>query len=67
MLLLYQVRGISLDVLFGQRCGWWGYVGLTLCVIAGTAVLAALTDRIYRALDSRTRPPPRPAPPALQP
>jgi hypothetical protein len=56
MLLFYQVRGISLDVLFGERCGWWGYAGLTLCVIAATAVLTALTDRVYRALDRRTRP-----------
>jgi uncharacterized membrane protein len=56
MLLFYQVRGVSLDVLFGKRCGWWGYAGLTLCVIAGTAVLTALTDRIYTALDRRTRP-----------
>ncbi len=57
MLLFYQVRGRSLDVLFGKRCGWWGDAGLTLCVIAGTAVLTALTDRVYRALDRRTRPP----------
>lgn len=67
MLLFYQVRGVSLDVLFGKSCGWWGYAGLTLCVIAGTAVLSALTDRVYRALDSRTRPPPRAAPAALPP
>jgi uncharacterized membrane protein len=56
MLLFYQVRGRSLDVLFGKRCGGWGVAGLTLCVIAGTAVLTALTDRVYRALDRRTRP-----------
>jgi uncharacterized membrane protein len=55
MLLFYQVRGVSLDVLFGQRCGWWSYVGLTLCVIAGTAVLAWVTDRVYRAVDRHTR------------
>lgn len=54
MLLFYQVRGVSLDVLFGKRCGWWGYVGLTALVIAGTAVLAWLTDKVYRALDGRT-------------
>lgn len=58
MLLFYQVRGVSLDGLFGKRCGWLGYIGLTLCVIAATAVLSALTDRIYQALDSRTRRPP---------
>jgi uncharacterized membrane protein len=64
MLLFYQVRGISLDVLFGKRCGWWGYAGLTVLVIAGTAVLTALTDLVYQALDAKTRPrpqgPPRP-------
>jgi uncharacterized membrane protein len=60
MLLFYQVRGISLDVLFGQRCGWWGYTGLTVCVVAATAVLTALTDRVYQALDRRRRPTPRP-------
>jgi uncharacterized membrane protein len=55
MLLFYQVRGVSLDLLFGKRCGWWGYIGLTLCVVAATAVLTAFTDRVYRALDGRTR------------
>ncbi|MGO9830093.1 MAG: heparan-alpha-glucosaminide N-acetyltransferase domain-containing protein [Myxococcaceae bacterium] len=53
MLLFYQVRGLSLDVLFGKRCGWWAYAGLTVSVIGATAVLTALTDRVYRALDSR--------------
>jgi uncharacterized membrane protein len=61
MLLFYQVRGISLDVLFGKRCGGWGFAGLAVCVIAGTAVLTALTDRVYQAVDSRTRSP-RPPP-----
>ncbi len=55
MLLFYQVRGVSLDVLFGQRCGWWEYAGLTVCVIAATAVLSALTDRVYQRVDARTR------------
>jgi uncharacterized membrane protein len=64
MLLFYQVRGVSLDGLFGKRCGWWGYAGLTVCVIAATAVLSAVTDRIYQALDRRTRPSP-PGQPAL--
>jgi uncharacterized membrane protein len=64
MLLFYQVRGISLDVLLGKRFGWWGYAGLTLCVIAATAVLTALTDRVYQALDARTRPASRRPPPA---
>ncbi len=67
MLLFYQVRGVSLDVLFGKRCGWWGYAALTVGVIAATAVLASWTDRLYRALDARTRPPPRAAPAVLQP
>ncbi|MGO9064647.1 MAG: heparan-alpha-glucosaminide N-acetyltransferase domain-containing protein [Myxococcaceae bacterium] len=66
MLLFYQVRGVSLDVLFGRRCGWWAYAALTGCVIGVTAVLTALTDRVYRALDNRTHlpavalPPPQP-------
>jgi len=54
MLLFYQFRGVSLDVLFGKRCGWWAYIGLTALVIAATAVLAWLTDKVYRALDGRT-------------
>jgi uncharacterized membrane protein len=56
MLLFHQVHGVSLDTLFGKRCGWWAYAGLTVCVIAGTAALTWVTDRVYRALDARTRP-----------
>ena len=62
MLLFYQVRGISLDVLFGKRCGWWGFAGLAVCVIAGTAVLTALTDRVYQVVDGWTRRPKKPSP-----
>jgi uncharacterized membrane protein len=54
MLLFYQVRGVSLDGLFGRRYGWWGYAGLAMCVIAATAVLTWVTDRIYRKLDRPT-------------
>jgi hypothetical protein len=61
MLLFYQVRGVSLDVLFGKRCGWGGYAGLTVCVIAATAVLTSLADRVYQAVDRRTRPTPGPS------
>jgi hypothetical protein len=64
MLLYYQVRGISLDVLFGKRCGWGGYAALTLCIIAATAVLTALTDLVYQALDARTRPASKKPPPS---
>jgi uncharacterized membrane protein len=53
MLLFYQFRGVSLDVLFGKRCGWWGFAGLTALVIAATAVLAWLTDKVYRFVDRR--------------
>ncbi len=67
MLLFYQVRGISLDVLFGKRCGWWAFAALTLCLIAATAVLSALTDRVYQAVDSRTRRPPGTAKPTPTP
>jgi uncharacterized membrane protein len=51
MLLYYQVRGISLVGLAGGRCGWVGYLALTAAVVATTAVLAAVTDRVYRWLD----------------
>jgi len=54
MLLFYQVRGVSLGGRFGGRCGVWGTAGLTALVIAGTAVLAWLTDKVYRALDGRS-------------
>jgi uncharacterized membrane protein len=51
MLLYYQVRGLSLAGVAGGRCGWVGYVALTTGVVATTAALAAVTDRVYRWLD----------------
>lgn len=56
MLLYYQVRGVSLSTLAGGRCGWLQYALLTAGVIATTAVLAALTDRVYRWVDGSRRP-----------
>jgi uncharacterized membrane protein len=55
MLLYYQVRGISLVGLAGGRCGWAGYIALTTAVVVTTALLAAVTDRIYRWLDRLSR------------
>lgn len=55
MLLYYEVRGVSLARVAGGRCGWVGFSALTLAVIAGTAALAWLTDRVYRRLDGRGR------------
>jgi uncharacterized membrane protein len=65
MLLYYQVRGVSLAGVAGGKCGWLGYALLTTVVIGTTAVLAALTDRIYRWADGSRRtvsPKPRVAP-----
>jgi len=56
MLLFYEVRGFSLVRLAGGRCGWLGFVVLTGVVIAVTAVLSWVTDRIYRRLDRRGAP-----------
>jgi len=56
MLLYYEFRGVSLARVAGGRCGWLGFAALTGVVIAGTAVLSWLTDRIYRRLDRRGAP-----------
>jgi len=56
MLLYYEVRGVSLARVAGGRCGWAGFAGLTALVIAVTAALAWVTDRIYRRLDRRGAP-----------
>jgi uncharacterized membrane protein len=60
MLLFYEVRGVSLARLLGGRCGWAGFAGLTVLVVAATAALAWGTDRIYRRLDRRGSPRPVP-------
>jgi hypothetical protein len=54
MVLYYEVRGISLARIAGGRCGWAGFVGLTLVVVAATSALAWATDRVYRRLDRRS-------------
>jgi uncharacterized membrane protein len=56
MLLYYEVRGVSLVRLAGGRCGWLGFAALTGVVIAATAVLSWMTDKIYRRLDRRGAP-----------
>ena len=56
MLLYYELRGVSLARIAGGRCGWLGFAGLTCAVIAATAVLTWVTDRIYRRLDRRGSP-----------
>jgi predicted PurR-regulated permease PerM len=61
MLLYYEFRGVSLARAAGGRCGWLGFAALTCVVIAATAVLSWLTDRIYRRLDRRGAPRPLPA------
>lgn len=61
MLLYYEFRGVSLVRLAGGRCGWAGFAGLTVLVVAATAVLAWGTDRLYRRLDRRSRARPAPA------
>ena len=62
MLLYYQVRGVSLAGIAGGKCGWLGYALLTAAVIGTTAVLAALTDRVYRWVDGSRRTVSRPGP-----
>jgi len=61
MLIYYEVRGVSLVRLAGGRCGWAGFAGWVLVLIAATALLSWLTDRIYRRLDRRSAPRPVPA------
>ena len=56
MLLYYEIRGVSLARVAGGRCGWLGFAALTAVVIAATAMLSWVTDRIYRRLDRRGAP-----------
>jgi uncharacterized membrane protein len=58
MLIYYEIRGVSLVRLAGGRCGWAGFAGLVVLLVAATAVLAWLTDRVYRRLDRRGTPRP---------
>jgi len=48
-LLYYRVGGFSFDALWGQSCGWWIYSGLTVALIACTAVAAMAWDRVWSA------------------
>ena len=61
MLIYYEVRGVSLVRIAGGRCGWAGFAGLVLVLVAATALLSWLTDRVYRRLDRRGAPRPVPA------
>ncbi len=56
MLIYYEVRGVSLVRLAGGRCGWVAFAGLVLVLIAATAVLSWLTDKVYRRIDRRGAP-----------
>jgi len=56
MLIYYEIRGVSLARVAGGRCGWLGFATLTAVVIAATAVLSWVTDKIYRRLDRRSAP-----------
>jgi peptidoglycan/LPS O-acetylase OafA/YrhL len=58
MLIYYEVRGVSLVRIAGGRCGWVGFAGLVVVLVAATALLSWLTDRVYRRLDRRGAPRP---------
>jgi uncharacterized membrane protein len=61
MLIYYEVRGISVIRLAGGRCGWAGFAGWVGVLVAGTALLSWLTDKVYRRVDRRLGPRPVPA------
>jgi len=61
MLIYYEVRGVSLVRLAGGRCGWAGFAGLVVVLVAATALLSWVTDKVYRRLDRRRAPRPVPA------
>ncbi|HEY1334261.1 MAG TPA: heparan-alpha-glucosaminide N-acetyltransferase domain-containing protein, partial [Myxococcaceae bacterium] len=56
MLIYYEVRGVSVVRLAGGRCGWAGFAGWVVVLIAGTALLSWLTDKVYRRIDRRGAP-----------
>jgi uncharacterized membrane protein len=58
MLIYYEVRGVSLVRVAGGRCGWLGFAGLVVVLVAATALLSWVTDRVYRRLDRRGAPRP---------
>jgi hypothetical protein len=55
------VRGVSVIRLAGGRCGWGGFAGWVVILVAGTALLTWLTDKVYRRVDRRLAPRPVPA------
>jgi hypothetical protein len=61
MLIYYEVRGVSLARIAGGRCGWFLFAVLVLVVVAATALLSWVTDKVYRRLDRRGTPRPVPA------
>ena len=61
MLIYYEVRGVSVIRLAGGRCGWAGFAGWVVVLVAGTALLSWLTDKVYRRVDRRLAPRPVPA------
>ena len=61
MLIYYEMRGVSLVRLAGGRCGWAGFAGLVVVLVAATALLSWVTDKVYRRLDRRRAPRPVPA------
>ena len=56
MLIYYEVRGVSLVRAAGGRCGWAGFAGWVAVLIAMTALLSWLTDKVYRRIDRRGAP-----------
>jgi hypothetical protein len=61
-LIYYRVFGFSFATVWRDACGWPKYLLLLSCILALTTVLVWVTDRVYRALDAKTR---RPSPSAL--
>ncbi|HZJ54246.1 MAG TPA: heparan-alpha-glucosaminide N-acetyltransferase domain-containing protein [Myxococcaceae bacterium] len=61
MLIYYEVRGVSVVRLAGGRSGWAGFAGWVVVLVAATALLAWLTDKLYRRIDRRRAPRPVPA------
>jgi hypothetical protein len=56
MLIYYEVRGVSLVRVAGGRCGWAGFAGWVAVLIAATALLTWVTDKVYRRIDRRGAP-----------
>lgn len=66
-LLYYQVFGFSFATVWRDRCSWEKYALLLAALLALTTALVWVTDKVYRALDAKTRrAPPAPSLPAGQ-